>query len=244
MIARGPGSGLNPGQPGSFMKVPRAPHSWRLSPRQAIALQREMRTLVNPVKRPGEFRFIAGLDGAFSRDGTQCIAGVVLWDLAEQRVVEQHTAQRRLEFPYIPGLLSFREIPAWVAALRQLDHPPDVLMCDGQGLAHPRRFGIASHLGVLCCLPAIGCAKSRLVGTHQEPPARQGGRTPLLDGEEVIGTVLRTKDGVRPLFISLGHLIDLATAEALVLACARKYRLPEPTRLADRLVAEAKLRSR
>jgi len=222
------------------MRIPRAPHSWRLSPRQAIALQREMRGQVIPVNRPGTVRFVAGLDGAFSRDGTQCIAGVVLWDLIAQRVVEQHTARRKLEFPYIPGLLSFREIPAWVAALRKLRQVPDMLMCDGQGVAHPRRFGIASHLGLLCRLPAIGCAKSRLVGTHDEPAVRRGGRAALRDGDEVIGTVLRTQTGVRPLFVSLGHLVDLATAEALVLACALKYRLPEPTRLADRLVAQAK----
>jgi deoxyribonuclease V len=211
-----------------------------LSPRRAIALQGEMRGLVSTVRPPVEFRLVAGLDGAFSPDGTLCIAGVVLWDLAERRVVEQHTALRKLEFPYIPGLLSFREVPGWLAALRRLHRKPDVLMCDGQGVAHPRRFGIASHLGVLCGLPAIGCAKSRLVGTHQEPPGERGGRAPLFDGDEVIGTVLRTRAGVRPLYVSIGHQIDLAAAEALVMACALKYRLPEPTRLADALVAEIK----
>ena len=199
-----------------------------------------MRGLVRPVRTEGEIRFVAGLDGAFSRDGTQCIAGVVLWDLLEKRVVEQHTACRKLEFPYIPGLLSFREIPAWTAALRKLRRQPDLLMCDGQGLAHPRRFGIASHLGVLCRMPAIGCAKSRLVGTHKVPPVRRGGRAPLLDQDEVIGTVLRTQTGIRPLYVSIGHLFDLTSAEEIVLACALKYRLPEPTRLADRLVAEAR----
>jgi deoxyribonuclease V len=183
---------------------------------------------------------VAGLDGAFSPDGSRCIAGVVLWDLLEGRVAEQHTATAKLRFPYIPGLLSFREIPAWVAALRKLGRRPDVLMCDGQGIAHPRRFGIASHLGVLCNLPAIGCAKSRLIGAHDAPPARRGGRAPLRHGDEVIGTVLRTQTGVRPVYVSLGHRISLAAAEALVLSCACKYRLPEPTRLADRLVAAAK----
>ena len=199
-----------------------------------------MRGLVRTERPTGEFRLVAGLDGAFSPDGTMCIAGVVLWDLAERRVVERHTALRKLEFPYIPGLLSFREVPGWLAALRQLRQPPDVLMCDGQGVAHPRRFGIASHLGVLCGLPAIGCAKSRLVGTHEEPPDQRGGRSPLLQGDEVIGAVLRTRAGVQPLYVSIGHRIDLATAEAIVMACALKYRLPEPTRLADLLVAETK----
>jgi len=165
----------------------------------------------------------------------------VLWDLRERRVVERQIATAKLRFPYIPGLLSFREVPAWVAALRKLRQAPDVLMCDGQGIAHPRRFGIASHLGVLCGLPSIGCAKSRLVGAHDEPPARRGGRAPLLDKDEVIGTVLRTQNGIRPVYVSIGHRLDLASAEALVLACALKYRLPEPTRLADRLVAEAKV---
>jgi deoxyribonuclease V len=186
------------------------------------------------------FRFVAGLDGAFSPDGSQCIAGVVLWDLRERRVAEQHTATGKLSFPYIPGLLSFREIPAWAAALRKLRQAPDVLLCDGQGIAHPRRFGIASHLGVLCGLPAVGCAKSRLVGRHDEPAARRGSRAPLRDKDEVIGTVLRTQTGVRPVYVSIGHRIGLAFAEALVLDCALKYRLPEPTRLADRLVATAK----
>jgi deoxyribonuclease V len=190
------------------------------------------------------FRFVAGLDGAFSPDGSRCIAGVVLWDLRERRVVEQQTATGKLSFPYIPGLLSFREIPAWVAALRKLRQSPDVLMCDGQGIAHPRRFGIASHLGVLCGLPAAGCAKSRLAGTHDEPPVRRGGRAPLRDKEEIIGTVLRTQTGIRPVYVSIGHRIDLASAEALVLDCALKYRLPEPTRLADRLVAVAKAATR
>jgi len=222
------------------MRLPPTPHSWRLSPKQAIALQKEMSRLVSRSRPAEAFRFVAGLDGAFSRDGRHCIAGVVLWDLQQRRVVEQHTATRRLYFPYIPGLLSFREIPAWLAALRKLRQTPDVLMCDGQGLAHPRRFGIASHLGVLCGLPAVGCAKSRLIGAHDQPPARRGGRAPLCDKDEVIGTVLRTRTGIRPVYVSIGHRLDLPTAEALVLECALKYRLPEPTRLADQLVAAAK----
>ena len=226
------------------MKIARPPHSWRLTPRQAIALQREMSGLVRRTGSAEGFRFVAGLDGAFSPDGSRCIAGVVLWDLRERRVVERQIATAKLRFPYIPGLLSFREVPAWVAALRKLRQAPDVLMCDGQGIAHPRRFGIASHLGVLCGLPSIGCAKSRLVGAHDEPPARRAGRAPLLDKDEVIGTVLRTQNGIRPVYVSIGHRIDLASAEALVLDCALKYRLPEPTRLADRLVAVAKAATR
>ncbi len=222
------------------LKIPPPPHSWRLTPRRAIALQRRLCGLVSQEAFTGEARFIAGLDGAFTIDGQQCIAGVVLWDLRNQSVVEQHIALRRLRFPYIPGLLSFRELPAWLAAFRKLERVPDLLMCDGQGLAHPRRFGIASHIGVLCGLPTIGCAKSRLVGTHTDPRKKRGARVPLYDKEQRIGTVLRTQTGVRPLYVSVGHRLDLATAEEVVLRCAVRYRLPEPTRLADRLVAQAK----
>lgn len=222
------------------MRIPRPPHSWRLSPRQAIAVQRRMSSLVCRTGPAEEFRWVAGLDGAFSPDGQQCLAGVVLWDLQEQCVVEQRTARRPLIFPYIPGLLSFREIPAWLAALRKLRQPPDVLLCDGQGLAHPRRFGIACHLGVLCGLPAVGCAKSRLIGTCAEVPSQRGQCAPLWDKEEVVGSVVCTQTGVKPLYVSIGHRIDLAAAEKLVLRCAGQYRLPEPTRLADRLVAAAK----
>ena len=222
------------------MRIPRVPHRWSLTPRQAIGVQRAMAACVCPISAQKEFRFIAGLDAAFSSDGCWCLSAVVLWDALEHRLVEQHTARRRLRFPYIPGLLSFREVPALLAALRKLRQTPDLLMCDGQGLAHPRRFGIACHVGVICGLPAVGCAKSRLIGAHNPPAAKRGSRAPLLDRGEVIGTVLRTQTGVKPLYVSIGHKIDLASAQEIVLTCATKYRLPEPTRLADRLVAAFK----
>jgi deoxyribonuclease V len=183
---------------------------------------------------------VAGLDAAFITERKQCVAGVVLWDAAEQRVVEQHTALCPLTFPYVPGLLSFREAPALLAALRKLEQPPDVLMCDGQGLAHPRRFGIACHLGLICRLPALGCAKSRLIGVHDEPRLGRGATTPLHHQGAVVGVVLRTQTGIRPVYLSVGHLLDLATAERIALGCAVRYRLPEPTRLADHLVAQTK----
>lgn len=222
------------------MKLPRSPHAWKLSPRQAIAVQKKMARLVSPIPSARDINLIAGLDAAFSADGRHCLSAVVLWSQHERRVVEQHTAHRRLMFPYIPGLLSFREIPALLAALRKLKQTPDALMCDGQGLAHPRRFGIACHLGVICDLPAVGCAKSRLIGRHDEPAPARGARAALEDKGHVIGSVLRTQTGVKPVFVSLGHRMDLPTAERLVLDCAVQYRLPEPTRLADRLVALAK----
>ncbi len=219
------------------MKLPRPLHKWNLSPAQAIALQRELANRVKAVPLNEPVRFIAGLDAAFSRDDKLCFGAVVLWDMLEHRVIEQHTACGKLTFPYVPGLLSFREVPTLLLALRRLEHKPDVLMCDGQGLAHPRRFGLACHLGVLCDMPAIGCAKSRLVGVHAELGRLRSSRVPLLDGTEVIGSVLRTQSCVRPVYVSVGHKIDLASAEQIVLACATRSRLPEPTRLADRLVS-------
>jgi deoxyribonuclease V len=224
------------------MKIPPSPHSWRLTPRGAIALQRRLARRVVPVPPARPIRLVAGLDAAFSMDGTRCLAGVVLWDRTGRRVVEQHTAVRAISFPYVPGLLSFREAPALLAVLRRLKRRPDALMCDGQGLAHPRRFGIACHLGVICGLPSIGCAKRRLVGTHAEPARPRGSVAPLRDAGEVIGEVLRTQTAVKPVFVSIGHRMDLATARRVVLDCAAKFRLPEPTRLADRLVAGLKRR--
>lgn len=222
------------------MKLPRALHSWSLSPRQAIALQQQMAGLVSRAKPRRAIRFVAGLDAAFSKDEQRCFSAVVLWDMRTEFVVEQHTATRRLTFPYVPGLLSFREIPTLLAALRKLKRRPDLLMCDGQGLAHPRRFGLACHLGVVCDLPSLGCAKSRLIGIHAAPARVRGSPAALLDHRERIGTVLRTQTGIKPVYVSIGHRIDLQTAEEIVLACATRYRLPEPTRLADRLVTAFK----
>ena len=149
-------------------------------------------------------------------------------------------SRRKCTLPYIPGLLSFREAPAVIAALRKLQETPDVILCDGQGIAHPRRLGIASHVGVVTGLATIGCAKSRLTGHYTEPGTRKGSMSPLLDGNERVGTVIRTRDNVRPVFVSVGHLVDLPYAEQVVLTCAIKYRLPEPTRLADQLVNKAR----
>ncbi|MCP4591321.1 MAG: deoxyribonuclease V [bacterium] len=222
------------------MRIPRSPHRWTLTPRKAIAVQIGLASRVEQRRPERPIRLVAGTDLAFSRDGRDCLAAVVVWDMRTQAVVEQHVARRKLAFPYVPGLLSFREAPALLAALRKLKQVPDVVMCDGHGLAHPRRFGIACHLGVILGLPTIGCAKSRLVGRHDDPAPERGQRTPLHDRGQRIGTVLRTRHEVKPVFVSVGHQIDLRSAERIVLACAMRYRLPEPTRLADRLAAEAK----
>lgn len=204
-------------------------------------MQRRLAARVRVTPLRGAPRLVAGLDAAFTRE--RCIAAAVLWDLRARRVVEQRVAVRPLHFPYVPGLLSFREAPALLAALRKLRGEPEVLLCDGHGLAHPRRFGIACHIGVLTGLPTVGCAKSRLVGEHAVPAQRRGARAPLEDRGEVIGAVLRTRPGTRPLFVSVGHRVDLPSALRLVLACAREHRLAEPVHLADRLVDAAKPRT-
>lgn len=180
------------------------------------------------------------MDLAFSPDGNSCIAGVVVWDVAAKAIVEQRVVVQPVAFPYVPGLLSFREAPALLAALRRVRCQPDVLMCDGHGLAHPRRFGLACHVGVVTGMPTIGCAKSRLIGEEKPVGDRQGDGVPLVDRGEVVGTILRTRDAVKPVFVSVGHLATLGAAERIVLTCVIRYRLPEPTRLADALVAAVK----
>lgn len=220
------------------MKIPRAPHAWNLSPKRAVAVQRRLASRVR-VERPARpLRFVAGIDCAFLADTV--LASAVLYDVVTGDTLETRTARRPLSFPYVPGLLSFREAPAVLAALRLLRGNPDALMCDGHGLAHPRRFGIACHVGVMADLPTLGVAKSRLVGVHAEPGPRRGARVRLVHDGDVIGSVLRTQDGVRPIYVSVGHRIDLATGVRLALRCATRFRLPEPTRLADRAVAAAK----
>lgn len=220
------------------MKIPRAPHRWSVTPTQAVEIQRRLSSQVNTSAPSKQIRFVAGVDAAFPRDTGRCVAGVVVWDLRDRRVIEHHTVSREVSFPYVPGLLSFREAPAVLAAIAKLKHVPDAIMLDGQGLAHPRRFGIACHVGVIMDAVVIGCAKSRLVGEHKEPSSRRGSKAVLTQRGEKIGTVLRTQTGVRPVFVSVGHNIDLTTAVRVVLACATSYRLPDPTRLADKIVSK------
>jgi len=218
-------------------------HRWPRTPRDAIELQQKLaERVILRAPRGGVAgpRILAGADAAFSPDGEQVIAAVVVWDIQEGRVIETRVARRPLTFPYVPGLLSFRELPAILAAIRRLDCKPDAFLCDAHGLAHPRRFGLACHLGLWLDRPAIGCAKSRLCGEHDEPAAPRGAQAPLTHRGERIGTVLRTRDGVRPIYVSPGHRVDHAFAVRVALAAATRFRLPEPTRLADRLAAQAK----
>ena len=234
------------------MQIPRVPHSWNLPPKRATELQRALSERVRRRRPRRALRYVAGVDCAFLERagqapaplGSDCLAAAVVWDVAEGRVVEERIAARPLRFPYVPGLLSFRELPSVLAALRRVRSPVDAILVDGHGFAHPRRFGIACHLGVLVERPCVGVAKSRLIGSHAEPGPKRGARSPLVHDGERIGTVLRSRDDTRPLYVSVGHEIDLASAEALVLACGAGYRLPEPTRRADRSVAAAKRKRR
>ena len=185
----------------------------------------------------GALRTVAGVDVGFDRRSSCCRAAVVVLQLPALALEEQVVVVRPVQFPYVPGLLAFREAPVALAALAALTAPPDLLICDGQGLAHPRRFGLACHLGLLADIPAIGAAKSRLIGSHAPVGDERGDWQPLIDAGEVIGAVLRTRPGAHPLYVSPGHRISLASALELVLCCTARYRLPEPTRRAHQLAS-------
>jgi len=212
-------------------------HSWNLTPRAAIALQQRLRTKVVRLGRPRQVHTVAGTDVGFSRGGGVAHAAVAVLSFPQLELVEHAVARQQVRFPYVPGLLSFREIPALLAALNRLRVKPDLILCDGQGFAHPRRFGIACHLGVICGVPTIGVAKSRLIGEHAEPGERRGAWVPLRDKGETIGAVLRTRAGTRPIYVSIGHRVSLAVALRYVMACTTGFRLPETTRWAHRLAS-------
>ncbi len=226
--------------------APDAPlHEWDLSPAQAIALQKALAGAVLRADRFGPggrraIRRVAGVDAAFADGGRVIRAAAVVLDFPGLVLTHQVLVERPTTFPYVPGLLSFREVPALLEALGRLPAAPDLILCDGHGYAHPRRFGLACHLGLWLDTPTIGVAKSRLTGSHDEPGPAKGDVAWLLAGKgdrprERLGAVLRTRERVKPVFVSAGHRILLRTALALTLACATRYRLPEPTRLADKL---------
>ena len=206
-----------------------------LTPRQAVALQHELAPRVVRTGRPRP-RTICGMDTSVR--GEKVHAALCVFSFPELELVATATAVRPVEFPYIPGLLAFRELPALCEAYAKLAEEPDLLLVDGHGLAHPRRFGIACYLGLELGRPSIGCGKSLLVGEHAEPARRRGASTLLVHRGERIGRCLRTREGVRPVYVSIGHRCELAHATTLVLACAPRHRLPEPIRAADHLAGQ------
>jgi len=211
-------------------------HSWQLTPAEAVALQQQLRSeiRIEPLTRPVET--IAGCDISFNKFEETVYAGIVVLQLDTLDVVAEVGVISSATFPYVPGLLSFREGPALLDAWAKLRIEPDVVMFDGQGIAHPRRIGIASHMGLFIDRPAFGCAKSVLVGKYDEPAPERGNWSPMTHYREVIGAALRTKDKVNPVYVSPGHLIDMETAIDLTLRCNGGYRIPEPTRRAHNLV--------
>jgi len=211
---------------------------WNLTPRQAMRLQESLRERVELEDRFGDIRHVAGADLAFDPETEVAFAGVVVYRFPGLEEVERRMARRKLRFPYVPGLLSFRECPILLAAFARLETEPDLILIDGHGRAHPRRFGIACHIGILFDKPTIGCAKSRLVGEHQEPGERAGATAPLMLEGERLGVVVRTRDGVRPIYVTTGHRVSLDSAVGLVKQCLDGFRIPKPTREADHYVRD------
>lgn len=213
--------------------------SWDVSPAEARALQARLSGQAETRDRLGAPGLVAGIDVGFEDHGRITRAAVAVLRCGDLQLVESALARQPTRFPYVPGLLSFREIPAALGALATLACTPDLLLCDGQGLAHPRRFGLACHLGWLVDVPTIGVAKSRLLGEYTPPPAERGAWSPLWDRGELVGAAVRTRRGVKPLFVSPGHRVDVASAVRLTLACTDRYRLPEPSRTAHRLASSS-----
>lgn len=211
-------------------------HPWRgepwIEPKKAVALQKKLASRVREERGPAKITRVCGVDIGVRGDLAR--AALCVYRFPELELLEVRTAVRPLEFPYIPGLLAFREVPAILEAYRKLETEPDVLLVDGHGLAHPRRFGSACYLGVELDRPAIGCGKSLLCGSHREPGPKRGAQTQLLDGKERIGFCVRTREGVKPVYISVGHRLELVRCVKIILACTPRYRLPEPIRAADR----------
>ena len=218
-------------------------HAWDVTPDEAARLQQQLRRQISLTDSMaiGDIRVVAGVDNTYVREGDRTVAhaAVIALSFPDLEVIEKTFASCVVDFPYVPGLLSFREAPAILAAVRQVGVEPDVMLFDGQGYAHFRRIGLASHLGLVLDRPSIGCAKTRLVGRYDDPPQEFGAHTPLRDRGEVVGAVVRTRPGRAPLFVSPGHKISVETAVAVVLACCRNNNfMPEPTRLAHNLVTE------
>jgi deoxyribonuclease V len=207
-------------------------HSFDVDYHRAVEIQEKLRGWVIRTGSVNPLRLVAGADVSYAKRAEMMYAAIVITEWASGDVIEEVTSVRKAAFPYIPGLLSFREMPVLLDAFEKLRHCPDVIICDGHGIAHPRRFGIASHVGVVLDVPTIGCAKACLVGKHDQPGAVRGSWAPLFLDRRRIGTVLRTRDNVKPVFVSIGHRIGLSQAVRIVLRTANRWRLPEPIRRA------------
>lgn len=210
--------------------------AWPQTASEAITLQTHLATQVEQQDRLPNIQVVAGVDVAYQKDNDLLVASAVLLNAQTLDIIEHVTIHDTASFPYIPGLFSFRELPPLIKALKGLSTPPDLVVCDAQGRAHPRRFGLACHLGVLLDLPSIGCGKTRLIGTEHTPAKARGSYTKLIDDDEIVGATLRTQDATKPVYVSIGHRISLATACNWVLRLCTRYRLPETTRAADQLV--------
>lgn len=211
-------------------------HAWDISESEALQLQQELATKVVKEDHFDNIQLVAGVDVAYAKESDKLVAAAVVLNADTLEVVEIATAEDTARFPYIPGLFSFRELPSLIKAFAKLKNTPDLVVCDGQGYAHPRRFGLACHLGLIFDVPTIGCGKTRLLGDHQEPDTERGAVAPLIDNDEVIGNVLRTQTGINPIYVSVGHRCSLETACEWVLKLSPKFRLPETTRQADQEV--------
>lgn len=223
-------------------------HPWGVSPSEAIVIQKDLHSRLILDEAPQAIQTVAGIDVSFTRGQRRLFASIVVIDLTRPyresnrpfSIIETAVGSLEVDLPYIPGLLSFREIPVVLSAWKKLEHRPDCLVCDGQGLAHPRRMGLAAHLGLIVDRPSIGCGKTRLIGEYQAPGPNKGDRSSLVDREEIVGTVLRTRKRVKPIFISQGHRMTLEAAIKIILSCQVRHRLPEPIRMAHRLANEAR----
>lgn len=203
-------------------------HSWEVSPQEAIKIQKDLKSKISLKKSFSKIDKIAGADVSYYQN--KMIAGVIIFEFPNLKIIERQSFVSSINFPYIPGLLTFREGPSLLAAFKKIKNEPDIILFDGQGIAHPRRMGIATHLGLFLGKPAIGCAKSRLSGKYTSVGEEKGDCTLLKDGKEILGAVLRTRKRVKPIFVSPGHKIDLSNSIEIILKCMVKYRLPLPVR--------------
>ena len=217
--------------------LPILTHTWSIS--EALQLQKTLATKVTMSDEFNIIQLVAGVDVAYSKESDRLVAAVVILDADTLEVIETVSAEDTSRFPYIPGLFSFRELPPLIKALAKLKNTPDLIVCDGQGYAHPRRFGLACHLGVVFDVPTIGCGKTRLIGEYKEPDTDRGAAAPLIDNDEIVGNVLRTQTNINPIYVSIGHRISLPTACNWILKLTPKFRLPETTRQADQAVRKA-----